>query len=56
MLSVAVFAVSVLVLVGGLALYHATGSHPTITLLKRQLKAIAKWIIPRHRRVRWGWW
>ncbi len=55
-LTLLVFVVAMAVFVGGLALYRMTGPHPAVTLLLRQLRGWAKWVIPRHRRVRWGWW
>ena len=55
-----VSAIVLLVLVAlsfaALAVYHWTGPHPRITLLLRQLRALARWIIPRHGRARSGWW
>ncbi len=41
-----VFATGLLGFGGALWLYHATGPHPGVTLTLRQLKRLAKWILP----------
>jgi len=42
----AVFAAGLLTFGGALWIYHATGPHPKVTLALRQLKRLAKWILP----------
>jgi len=41
-----VFATALLAFGGALWLYHVTGPHPQVTLALRQLKRLAKWILP----------
>ena len=55
-LVILVFVAVMALLFGGLALYRLTGPHPGVTLFFRQVRRAAKWVIPRHRRIRWGWW